>query len=108
MTVRLLLEAKADVGDAMSYYERQRPGLGIEFADEFDRAIRRLEQFPESGAPLTDDMRRSQLDRFPYGIIYYVEPQSVVVLAVMHLHRRPDAWRTRLRRRGGASTDMGS
>ena len=100
MTITLLPEAKADVRDAMAYYERQRHGLGIEFADEVDRAVLTIEQFPQSGASIAGEMRRSLLERFPYGIIYYAEKDRVVVLAVMHLHRKPEAWRSRMRLRG--------
>jgi len=100
MTVRLLPEARNDLRDAVAYYERQRQGLGVDFTDAFERAILRLVQFPQSGSPVSPEMRRSRLNRFPYGIIYYVEPEGIVVAAIMHLHRKPDAWQARIKDRG--------
>jgi hypothetical protein len=36
--------------------------------------------------------------RFPYGLIYALDDGDILVLAVAHLHRRPDYWRDRLKR----------
>ena len=33
--------------------------------------------------------------RFPFGILYRVDPDEIVILAVMHLARQPDYWRDR-------------
>lgn len=35
-------------------------------------------------------------DRFPYGVIYVLEPDHVWIVALMHLHREPGYWRERL------------
>ncbi|CAN5490471.1 hypothetical protein BH10PSE6_BH10PSE6_28480 [soil metagenome] len=43
-------------------------------------------------------IRRCRLSRFPYGLIYTIDKYDVLVLAVAHLHRRPDYWRDRLQR----------
>ena len=42
------------------------------------------------------EIRRAILKRFPYGIIDQVLPDESIVLAVMHLSRRPDFWINRL------------
>jgi hypothetical protein len=40
--------------------------------------------------------RRKLLSRFPYGLLYHCpEPDWIKVVAVMHLHRKPDYWRDR-------------
>jgi len=46
--------------------------------------------------PLSDRVRRYRLNRFPYGIIYAVVEDEVVVIAIAHLHREPGYWRARL------------
>jgi len=33
---------------------------------------------------------------FPYGILYSLLDQDIVVVAVMHLHRKPDYWEKRV------------
>jgi hypothetical protein len=35
------------------------------------------------------------LKRFPFGVIYSVEGQDVIVIAVAHLHRKPGYWTSR-------------
>ena len=40
--------------------------------------------------------RRHFTDRFPYGVIYLVEPDHIRIVAVMHLHREPGYWRKRV------------
>jgi hypothetical protein len=52
--------------------------------------------FPEAWHPLTPNVRRCRLSRFPYGVLYVHEPDGIVVVAVMHMHRNPDYWRDRL------------
>jgi toxin ParE1/3/4 len=41
--------------------------------------------------------RRCLVHRFPYGIIYAVEDDTIYVAAIMHLRRQPGYWE---RRRG--------
>ena len=49
--------------------------------------------------PLAEGIRRYRLSRFPYGLIYTINNDDILVLAVAHLHRlRPDYWRDRLNR----------
>ncbi|MBI4756879.1 MAG: hypothetical protein HY778_15970 [Betaproteobacteria bacterium] len=36
--------------------------------------------------------RRAVISRFPYLVFYLAEPARVVVLAVLHGSRSPDAW----------------
>lgn len=40
--------------------------------------------------------RRHFTDKFPYGVIYLVQPDQVWIVAVMHLHRQPGLWRERV------------
>jgi hypothetical protein len=36
------------------------------------------------------------MNRFPYGLIYTATEAEILVIAVAHLHRAPEYWRTRL------------
>jgi hypothetical protein len=38
--------------------------------------------------------------RFPFGVLYSVEPDAIFILAVMHLHRAPGCWKHRLKTPG--------
>lgn len=32
------------------------------------------------------------LSRFPYKLLYAIEPDHIYIIAVAHLHRAPDYW----------------
>jgi toxin ParE1/3/4 len=42
-----------------------------------------------------EDVRRAPVDQFPYSIIYRVERNRVVVIAVFHTSRDPAGWMDR-------------
>jgi plasmid stabilization system protein ParE len=87
--------ADAELVEAAKFYERKARGLGADFLHEVEHAIRRLAEYPEAGASLPDGFRRRLLRRFPYGVLYKVEENEIVIAAVMHLRRRPGYWRGR-------------
>lgn len=96
MKVRLLAVARQELDDAVAWYDEQATGLGREFLDEIDRAVRRAAAFPMSCPELELGVRRCLLARFPYGLIFGVDGETLVVLAVAHLHREPRYWAPRL------------
>jgi plasmid stabilization system protein ParE len=95
--VRFLAEAEAELDVAVAHYEAQAPGLGKEYTVEVRQALSRIEDHPEAWQRLGRRVRRYLLHRFPYGLIYAPLPNEIVIVAVMHLHRKPGYWRGRLR-----------
>jgi hypothetical protein len=55
-------------------------------------------KFPKAGSLLTNDVRRCRTNKFPYGIVYMLEDNehTIIIVAVMHLHREPGYWKDRL------------
>ena len=88
-------EASEDVPEAFSWYERQRHGLGREFAEELDRAVAIIRSMSSTGSAVHRMLRRSLLARFPFAVYYAVEAELVVVRAVLHHRRDPRTWRRR-------------
>ncbi len=88
-------DAEEELIHAIIYYEECSPGLGADFSIEVYSAIKQIIAHPEAWAVLEDEVRRSLLNRFPYGILYSIEENSIFILAVMHLHRDPDYWKHR-------------
>lgn len=95
MKVSFLTLAQRELDDAVAWYNRQAAGLGQEFLDELDRAVRRGVAFPMSYPEIEPGIRRCRLARFPYGLIYGVDG-TLVVVAVAHMHRRPRYWIDRI------------
>jgi plasmid stabilization system protein ParE len=88
-------EAEEEFLQAVDYYERCEEGLGLDFALAVHAAVERAVGHPASWPVLEGEVRRCQTVRFPYGILYSVEPDGIFVLAVMHLHRKPGYWERR-------------
>ncbi|HBG92171.1 MAG: plasmid stabilization protein [Nitrospirae bacterium GWF2_44_13] len=100
MKVRFLKPAQHEVDDAVAWYDSQSRDLGTRFLDDLDRTIRRIITFPLSCAEIEPDIRRCLLTRFPYGVIYGIDSDAIVVIAVAHLHREPQYWIDRLLNQG--------
>jgi plasmid stabilization system protein ParE len=96
MRIHFLKLAQSEVDDAFSWYDSQAHGLGIQFLDDLDRAVRRIAAFPFANAEIEDGLRRCLLSKFPYGVIYVLESEAIIIVAVAHLHREPRYWIDRL------------
>jgi len=90
-------EAEAEFLEAIDYYEGCRKGLGLEFAAEVHSVMERIAAHPRTWPVLSGEVRRSLMNRFPYGVLYAEHEGGICVLAVMHLHRDPDYWKQRHR-----------
>lgn len=95
MTYRFLSPAKAELAEATEYYENASPGLGLEFLDEIETTIARVMRQPEAWTKISENHRRCLTRRFPYGIVYSVEKDEILITAVMNLRRHPDSWKSR-------------
>lgn len=98
MKVRFHRFARAEMEESARYYEGECVGLGGEFLDAIERAIGLLKKHPEAAPVVSDGLRRKLLDRFPYGLIYAIEDETVFILAVANLRRRPFYWKGRSQR----------
>lgn len=96
MKVRFLSPARSELREAVRWYNGKRAGLGREFADEVKKATQRIAQFPDAWPRISQNARRFLLTRFPYRVIYLVEDEIILIVAIMHLRRDPIVWQKRL------------
>lgn len=99
--VRLLEQAVHESVEAAAWYERQRPGLGQDFAAALEAVLELIEEgvvhlTPMPGAAGTSGARRIILRRFPYDVIVREVPGETLIVAVAHQSRRPGYWVGRL------------
>jgi plasmid stabilization system protein ParE len=79
------------------YVRKAGPVVAGRFQTAFDDAIARVGTNPRAWAKHLYGTRRCRLRlRYPYFLIYVVEPARVLVVAVAHDRRRPGYWRRRL------------
>ena len=81
---------------AVSAYEAGQPGLGARFIQSVESAIEGICQAPEHWTILELDVRQRLTRVFPYAILYVIEEGHLLIVAVMHCHRKPGYWRTRV------------
>jgi plasmid stabilization system protein ParE len=91
--------AELELDEAVEYYNQQRAGLGEEFVAEVRRAVEQVLEYPHAWQLLDerDGIRRCRLNRFPYGLVYTIQGDIALALAVMYVRRKPAYWRERLR-----------
>ena len=93
--VRIRPRAERDTRRAFAWYEKRRPGLGRELAQELDAIYQRLAENPYIYADIHRGLRRAVTGRFPYGVFYLVADNEVRVLSVIDMSRDLSAWKRR-------------
>ena len=86
---RFLSPAEDEITEAALFYELASTGLGRDFLDDVRRVINRLLDYPFAGGRIDSDLRRILLSRFPFSLVYAVETDSIVIVAVAHHGREP-------------------
>lgn len=86
-------EARAEYEEAVSYYESQRAGLGLEFQAVVEEATRLIESNPKLHSNYkSTEYRKCVLRRFAYNLFYAELEDRIWIAAVAHHRRRPDYW----------------
>jgi plasmid stabilization system protein ParE len=89
-------DARRDLREAADFYDLERQGLGTEFLAEIEQTILRVIEYPEASPIALGQVRRCEVSRFPYSVLYSARDGGVYVSAVAHNSRRPFYWRDRL------------
>ena len=82
--------------EAALYYEEADDQLGGTFLDDIQHAIDSVRDHPELGVAIAYGFRRALVRRFPFSIVYFVEVEEIVVVAVAHHRRGPEYWKGRV------------
>ncbi len=69
--------AAEEIEEAAGWYEAHKSGLGRDFVVEVNASIRRIIEFPNAWPPMRSD--------------------AIFIVAVAHLHRRPEYWIERVK-----------
>lgn len=77
-------EAETDLTAAFSWYEDKRQGLGYDFLLQVEAGLKYIERMPEAHQAGYKGTRKHLIKRFPYKIIYIINDNTLIVLAVLH------------------------
>ena len=90
------MEAEDDFDATFDWYERQRAGLGVDFASHVQAALDLIASVPESFPLRAENVRRALVQRFSYAVYFRPEDDQIVVLAIVHTSRDASVWQSRL------------
>ena len=91
-------EALLEAQNAAMFYEESQPGLGKAFLASVEAAAAEIARRPTMWRPFKGRFRRYLIQRFPYGLIYSIDGNTIYVAATMHLKRKPGYWTARARK----------
>lgn len=95
MTYEFHPEALAEYEAAARFYHRRQAGLELRFMASVERALEQLVATPTRWRLFEDDVRCHRVSVFPYAVLYTIESDYVLIVAVMHGRRAPGYWRAR-------------
>ncbi|MFH1111133.1 MAG: type II toxin-antitoxin system RelE/ParE family toxin [Planctomycetota bacterium] len=88
-------QAEADLAEAYAWYEERRAGLGQSLLLSVEAALASIRENPLLFPVVHGNIRRALIRRFPFGVYYLVDRETVVVVAIFHASRDPKGWRLR-------------
>ncbi|MFZ5517823.1 MAG: type II toxin-antitoxin system RelE/ParE family toxin [Candidatus Zhuqueibacterota bacterium] len=92
MNIKISEFAQKELEDAIFFYELQQSGLGNKFKIEVRSSIQRIVKHPNAWPIESGEVRKCYLYKFPYKILYSIQENNVIVLAIAHQHRKPGYW----------------
>ncbi|MBL4773092.1 MAG: type II toxin-antitoxin system RelE/ParE family toxin [Alcanivoracaceae bacterium] len=96
MKLEILELAQFEIEDSKDYYNLHQAKLGEVFKKDVQDSIDRIIESPILYPEIMRPIRRCLLHRFPFGIMYAINNDTIVVLAVVHQSRKPFYWVDRL------------
>jgi toxin ParE1/3/4 len=84
--VRFTPSAREGFLEGLAYIHRDNPAAARRLRDRAERALRRLERFPDSGRKLPEfpDLPHREVVVRPYRFFYRVHGRTVWIVAVWH------------------------
>jgi len=89
-------ESRLDILDAFSWYESRRTGLGKDFELCLEAGLAKIQRNPLLSQKRYKNLRIYYIAKFPYGIHYLVEKDTIKVFGIFHTSRDPVKWLIRL------------
>ena len=76
--------AESELNDAADFYDIACVNLGSVCIDEVQRTIKKISEFPDAAPVIRGQIRKKQIAKFPYSVIYSVHLDEIRILAIAH------------------------
>ena len=88
-------EALTEYADAVEYYQKQSTDLAQAFINSIEDAVYQIREYPTRYLTIDEDVRHCMTQKSPYMILYTIEQDYILILAVTHCSREPGYWKSR-------------
>ena len=90
-------EASEEIEQSALWYRDRSEQAHAAFLRELDHAVETVLESPQVWPAHVGGTQRYVFPTFPFSLIYFVEQNTVNIVAVAHHKRRPGYWRKRLK-----------
>jgi toxin ParE1/3/4 len=81
--------------EAIDWYDDQKENLGKSFARAVENTVNTIRINPLQYAQVLRGKRKAPVKNFPYIVVFKVDRDCIVVLAIFHTSRNPELWKSR-------------
>ena len=92
-------EALEEYRQAALWYGEREQKAALNFITSVEDAVERIVEAPRRWRIVDEDVRRCLTRVFPLGILYTIEDDFLLIVAVMHFSREPGYWKSRIKER---------
>ena len=89
-------EGFEDLNEALEFYLSKSPKIAHDFYSIIEYSLKTIQNAPKRWKIIENSFRSYVISRFPFKIIYFEEENEIIVIAIAHLKRNPDYWKTRI------------
>ena len=87
-SLKINSSAQLDLKSAIDWYESKQFGLGKRFLNNFENTLIQIQSNPYI-FQLENNYRNALLDIFPYLVIFEIDYQEIIILAIFNTHQNP-------------------
>ena len=90
-------EALTEYSQAVEFYAERNKELAQDFIDSVESAIFKVIEFPRRCPVIKGTVCRCLTRKFPYAVLYAIEEDYILIVAVMHGSKKPEYWQQRIK-----------
>jgi len=101
VTLRFLNDVEDQFNRTVVHLENERYGTGLRLATEYAEVLEQLKVNPRFYPRVEDaianrEVRNAAILRATYRVVFEISTEDVLVIGVLHTHRRPGSWHSSL------------
>ena len=82
-------QAENDIDNALEWYSGQNEDLPLKLLNELEQSLEKIQNYPEHYQKRYNEIRIVFTKKFPYGVYYTVEENTIYIHAILHSKQNP-------------------